>query len=327
MRIMIADTDLARADRINRALQTDPRLRVAGHFSNLTDCYHAVEHRPPAIVLVSAAMAQAIEFEVMTHLFDALSVKWILLGTHRDAEVFNARSRPKRQISSVDPHCAPADLCRNIIASVVRSNSAAPDFRHAPRSGTWDRLFLIGSSTGGVDALMTVLGTMPADCPPVMIVQHTGEGFSAGLARLLDNNCRASVREARDGDLLERGTVLLAPSGRHHMKLDMTRGARCKLVEGPAVSGHRPSVDVLFRSALPVARRCVATILTGMGRDGAEGLLELRRSGAVTLGQNEETSMVYGMPKVAFDIGAVETQHPLSQIGPQMLSSTRGRAA
>ena len=111
------------------------------------------------------------------------------------------------------------------------------------------------------------------------------------------------------------------------MKLDMTRGARCKLVEGPAVSGHRPSVDVLFRSALPVARRCVATILTGMGRDGAEGLLELRRSGAVTLGQNEETSMVYGMPKVAFDIGAVETQHPLSQIGPQMLSSTRGRAA
>lgn len=327
MRIMIADADLQRAGKVQRALQIDPRLRVAGHFATLTDCYHAVEHRPPAIVLVSPELALAIEFEVMIHLFEALSVKWVLLGSQADANLVAARLRIRSHIACVDAATDPKVFCKSVVSSVVRTQNNQSDFRHAPRSGTWDKLFLIGSSTGGVDALMTVLSVMPADCPPVMIVQHTGEGFSAGLARLLDNNCRASVREARDGDLLERGTVFLAPSGRHHMRLDMTRGARCRLVEGPLVSGHRPSVDVMFRSALPVARRCVATILTGMGRDGADGLLELRRGGAGTLGQNEATSMVYGMPKVAFDIGAVETQLPLQDIGPRMLASTRGRAA
>lgn len=327
MRIMIADTDLQRAGKVQRALQIDPRLRVAGHFATLTDCYHAVEHRPPAIVLVSPELALAIEFEVMIHLFEALSVKWVLLGSQADANLVATRLRIRSNIACVDAATDPNVFCKSVVSSVVRTQNNQSDFRHAPRSGTWDKLFLIGSSTGGVDALMTVLSVMPADCPPVMIVQHTGEGFSAGLARLLDNNCRASVREARDGDLLERGTVFLAPSGRHHMKLDMTRGARCRLVEGPLVSGHRPSVDVMFRSALPVARRCIATILTGMGRDGADGLLELRRAGAGTLGQNEATSMVYGMPKVAFDIGAVEAQLPLQDIGPRMLASTRGRAA
>lgn len=327
MRIMIADIDVQRAGRVQGALQSEPRLRLAGQFASLTDCYHAVEHRPPAIVLIAPELAQAIEFEVMIHLFEALSVKWVLIGTPREAELVRARIRTKSDFACVDPSLEPRTFTKSVLAGVVRVQNNLSDFRHAPRSGTWDKLFLIGSSTGGVDALMTVLGTMPVDCPPVLIVQHTGEGFSSGLARLLDNNCRASVREARDGDLLERGTVFLAPSGKQHMKLDTTRGTRCRLIEGPLVSGHRPSVDVMFRSALPLARRCTATILTGMGRDGADGLLELRRAGAATFGQNEATSMVYGMPKVAYDIGAVEAQLPIHEIGPRMLSSTRGRAA
>lgn len=326
MRIMIADAHMQRAQQVQRALQNDARLRVAGHFATLTDCYHAVEHRPPAIVLVSPELARSVEFEVMVHLFEALSVKWILIGADRDAALIKINKAGKSDVACVEPNLDPPTFCRAVLENVVRAQKTS-DFRHAPRSGTWDKLFLIGSSTGGVDALMTVLGDMPADCPPVMIVQHTGEGFSAGLARLLDNNCRASVREARDGDMLERGTVFLAPSGKQHMKLDLNSGAKCRLVEGPLVSGHRPSVDVLFRSAIPLARRCIATILTGMGRDGADGLLDLRRAGAVTLGQNEATSMVYGMPKVAFDIGAVEAQLPIGEIGRRMLASTKGRAA
>lgn len=327
MRIMIAAPNPAKARLAEAHISADPRLRLAGTFNNLTACYHAVEHRPPAIVLIASQFAEALEFEVMQHLFDALSVRWVLLGAADEAKALYQSKSFRDPAPAVDPSKTSREFCTDLLSSALRTNKSVIDFRHAPRSGTWERLFLIGSSTGGVDALMTVLSALPTDCPPTLIVQHTGEGFSAGLARLLDSNCKANVREAKNGDLIERGTVFLAPSGKAHMKLDMSRGPRCRLIEGPPVSGHRPSVDVLFRSALHVARRCTATILTGMGRDGADGLLELRRNGATTFGQDEGTSMVYGMPKAAFENGAVETQLPIQKIGPSMLSSVRRHVA
>ena len=185
------------------------------------------------------------------------------------------------------------------------------------------RLFLIGSSTGGVDALLTLLGGFAVDCPPTLIVQHTGSGFSAGLAKLLDKNVAPKVLEATQGMEIERGKIVVAPSGEFHMGLDITRGMKCRLNPGPPISGHRPSVDHLFRSAVPLARRVTACILTGMGRDGADQLLRLRQNGARTFGQDEDTSLVYGMPKVAFELGAVEHQLPLKQIAPAMLATVR----
>lgn len=324
MRIMIADANRKRLAEIEAKFLVDPRLRVAGCFDNLTACYHAVEHRPPAIVLVSPSLASSPDFEVMQHLFRALSVRWMLLGS--PVELRANAQLAGASVPMLDVDQEPRQLSQSVLASLVSSGNNVTDFRHAPRSGTWDRLFLIGSSTGGVEALMTLLSTFPADCPPTMIVQHTGEGFSAGLARLLDNSCAPSVREAGDGDLLERGTVFLAPSGRSHLRLDVSRGAKCRLYEGAPVSGHRPSVDVMFKSAVPIAKRCTAVILTGMGRDGADGLLALRQAGSRTIGQDEATSMVYGMPKAAFDAGAVAEQLPLGSISPALLQSPARRA-
>ena len=173
--------------------------------------------------------------------------------------------------------------------------------------GTSDKIIAIGASTGGVEALKAVLMLLPEDVPPVLITQHMPERFTAAFARRLDSECRMRVHEAVHDQPVERGNVYIAP-GAHHLELARrSSGLYCSLNDGPPVSGHRPSVDVLFESvARTVAPRAVGVILTGMGRDGAKGLLAMRKAGCATLGQDEGTALVYGMPRVAFEIGAVE---------------------
>ena len=178
-----------------------------------------------------------------------------------------------------------------------------------------ERVILIGASTGGVNAVRDIVCALPADCPAVLVTQHMPAGFTRSFAERLDRDTVVSVAEARHGQRAVPGHVLIAP-GNQHLELSRS-GANytCRLTEAPPVSGHRPSVDVLFRSAAKYAGlNAVGVILTGMGRDGAAGLLELRRSGARTLGQDEASSVVYGMPKAAWEIGAVERQLPLSRM-------------
>ncbi|NDW05581.1 protein-glutamate methylesterase/protein-glutamine glutaminase [Jiella pacifica] len=184
-----------------------------------------------------------------------------------------------------------------------------------------EAVICLGASTGGTEALATVLTTLPADCPATLVVQHMPEGFIEAFARRLDGLCAPRVAEARDGDLALPGQVLIAP-GNHHMMLRRA-GSRYSVavVDGPPVCRHRPSVDVLFRSA---AQRggpnVVAAILTGMGDDGARGLLEIRQAGGRTIAQNEETSVVFGMPKEAIDRGGAGQILPLGRIGAELLS-------
>ena len=195
----------------------------------------------------------------------------------------------------------------------------------APFDEHWParRVILLGASTGGVEALIEVLSGFPSDCPPTFLVQHTGGGFSAGLARLLDNRVGIHVREAEDGMLVRPGTAVLGPGDRFHMEASLSGPQpRCRLIDQPVLGGHRPAIDVLFKSAVPHAKRVVAAILTGMGRDGADGLLALKNAGARTFGQNEATSLVYGMPKVASEIGAVELQLPLDRIAPALIEAS-----
>lgn len=194
------------------------------------------------------------------------------------------------------------------------------------------RVILIGSSTGGVDALLSILSHFPVRCPPTMIVQHTGLGFGASLAGLLDRQCRASVRLAERRMMLRPGEVIIGAGMKSHLVLEDAEDMRVALRDGPPVSGHTPSVDVLFRSAVPLGKRISAAILTGMGRDGADGLLELRKAGARTIAQDEESSVVWGMPRAAAEIGAAQAVLPLDRIGPALLSrdplgATRRREA
>ena len=174
----------------------------------------------------------------------------------------------------------------------------------------------IGSSTGGVEALLTIVGKLPANCAPTVITQHMPATFTGSFAERLNRTCAAQVSEARDGDPLMPGRVYLAPGGDCHLEVEGSASFRCRITAGPPVSGHRPSVDVLFNSVARTAKaRGLGVILTGMGRDGAAGLLAMREAGARTLGQDEATSVVYGMPKSAFETGAVERQLPLEKIG------------
>jgi two-component system chemotaxis response regulator CheB len=183
-----------------------------------------------------------------------------------------------------------------------------------------EKIIAVGASTGGVEALQELLTSFPADSPAILVTQHMPAAFTSSFANRLNQMCAISVSEAVDGARVMPGHAYLAPGGRH---LELARnGANyvCRLHDEPAFSGHRPSVDVLFRSvARAAAANAVGVILTGMGKDGAAGLLDMRRSGASTIGQNEATCVVYGMPKAAFDAGAVEVELPLQKIGSQIL--------
>lgn len=174
---------------------------------------------------------------------------------------------------------------------------------------------VIGSSTGGTQALELVLTSLPGDSPGIAIVQHMPEKFTAMYAQRLDGLCEMNIREAKDGDRLERGVVLIAPGGRH-MQLRKAGGQYfAVVVDGPPVNRHKPSVDVLFRSAAECAGKDVlALILTGMGDDGARGMKLLHERGARTIAQNEESCVVFGMPKEAIKLGAANEILPLSQM-------------
>jgi two-component system chemotaxis response regulator CheB len=184
------------------------------------------------------------------------------------------------------------------------------------------KIVAIGASTGGVEALKMVLMDFVADGPPILITQHMPERFTAAFARRLDRECPMRVFEAAHGQRVEPGCAYIAPGQRH---LELAREGThfiCRLSDDPPVSGHRPSVDVLFRSAARVAGpRTIGVILTGMGKDGAEGLLELRNAQGITFGQDQASSLVYGMPRVAFERGAVMRQVPLNEMAGAILDA------
>ncbi|MEF2146189.1 MAG: chemotaxis response regulator protein-glutamate methylesterase [Desulfovibrionaceae bacterium] len=189
---------------------------------------------------------------------------------------------------------------------------------------TTEKMIVVGASTGGTEALSHYLQALPLDCPAVAIVQHMPEGFTARFSERLDQICRITVREARDNDTMLRGQALIAP-GNKHMLLKRS-GARyfVQIKDGPLVSRHRPSVDVLFRSAAQYAgKNAVAAIMTGMGDDGAKGMKELYEAGGFTIAQDEASSVVFGMPKEAIKLGGVREVLPLSAIAGEMVRLCR----
>lgn len=182
-------------------------------------------------------------------------------------------------------------------------------------------LVLIGSSTGGVEALSELLSQYPRACPPTIIVQHTGEAFGGSLVRLLNGRCSANVVPAQSGLRIKPGTICVAAGYRAHLSIASGLPVGVRLIEGRPVSGHIPSVDVTFKSAVPHAKRTVACLLTGMGSDGAEGLLRLREAGARTLAQDQSSCVVYGMPRVAWEIGGAQQQVHLKDMCRTILKS------
>jgi two-component system chemotaxis response regulator CheB len=203
------------------------------------------------------------------------------------------------------------------------------DTRPKPSPGyrSSEKLIAVGASTGGVEALHTLLGAFPADAPAILVTQHMPPVFTASFAHRLDQRCAVTVVQATDGERVLPGHVYIAP-GSHHLELARS-GANyiCRLHDQAPVSGHRPSVDVLFQSvARGAGPDAVGIILTGMGKDGSIGLLAMRRAGASTIGQDEASCVIYGMPKAARDCGATEIELPIGKITEQALYKCRATA-
>lgn len=189
---------------------------------------------------------------------------------------------------------------------------------------TTEKIVAVGASTGGTEALREFLQALPADCPGIVIVQHMPEKFTASFAARLNELCAVTVKEAADGDSVIRGQALIAPGNKH--TLLKRSGARyfVEVKDGPLVSRHRPSVDVLFRSAARYAgKNCVGVIMTGMGDDGAHGMLEMKEAGAVNIAQDEASCIVFGMPAEAIKLGGVNKTLPLGQIADEVIRLCR----
>lgn len=324
--VIVAGANPAMRIKMVKMLESSPAFRVISHASDLPACYTAAEAMEPNVVLVARDLTQLPEFSLMRSLFRALSAHWIAVD-HRG--LGGALPMPHNGPESAGDHPAidtaqPPEAIRAQIVAAVRRTMLRRDAPKAAlvkptgplRAG---KLILIGASTGGVDALLAVLTAMPADSPPIAVVQHTGQGFSDSLIRLLDRRCALTVMAAQNGMELRPGLVCVAAGCPGHLRLQSNNPYRIGVKPGPLVCGHLPSVDALFHSAVSMASNVVAALLTGMGRDGADGLLQLRKAGAITIGQDESSSVVYGMPRAAWEIGAVRHQLPLGEIAGALL--------
>lgn len=244
------------------------------------------------------------------------------LSSMMDSIAHRVKVAARAQVGQVGQGTAPAAVAARPQAPVATAR-AIPTGPVPTRGDIPDWMIAIGASTGGVQALTHVLEAMPETSPPIVIVQHMPEGFTASFANRLNQTCALRVREAKQGDVLENGLVLIAPGGPCHMKI-VPKGNRfvVELVEGPEVCFSRPAVDVLFKSLARYAKgRVSSAILTGMGKDGAEGQLAIRLSGGRTVAQDEASCVVFGMPHAAEEIGAPEKLVPLNEVAPWLLQT------
>lgn len=231
----------------------------------------------------------------------------ILIDMVRDAAQAQVKSRPaKPEFRRPDFH--PADFRPKDTPLLAQPPSRA----NAMHAG---KIVAIGASTGGTEALTTLLSAMPANAPGIVIVQHMPEFFTAAFARRLNDLCQVEVKEGAAGDLVAPGRAIIAPGNRHLSVIRSNGHCRIDLSDGPLISRHRPSVDVLFRSVASAAgASALGIILTGMGKDGAAGMLAMKQAGGRTVAQDEDTCVVFGMPKEAIAAGAVHSVAPLDQI-------------
>lgn len=336
-RVLIVDDSRSMRALIAQALLTAEDIDVVGEAADAFEARDAIKALNPDVVTLDVEMPKMTGLDFLEKLMRLRPTPVIMVSNHTGPGkdlTFQAL-----EIGAVDCICKPqpgdpvpfAGLVEKVrdAAGVKFSRPAATPREAAGRPGLFadyqpdGRIVAIGSSAGGIDALSTVLTGFPSNCPPIVITQHMPATFTSSLARRLDKLCEAHVTEAEDGAPLETGVIYLAPGGGRHLTITGTVRPICRLVAGPTVSGHRPSVDVMFNSVAKLAgANAVGVILTGMGRDGADGLLAMRRAGARTIGQDAASSFIYGMPRTAFEAGGVERQLPLSQIGAAILSMT-----
>jgi two-component system, chemotaxis family, protein-glutamate methylesterase/glutaminase len=331
-RVLIVDDSTVMRQLIGAALSADPELEVVGEAGDPIQAREAIKLLNPDVITLDVEMPNmnGIDFLERIMRLRPMPVVMVSTLTARGTDATLAAL----ELGAVDciekPRGSDAEGFRQIAEKVkmaakarVRQRIKRDEPQATDDFTPNDKIVAIGSSTGGVEALLTMIERLPANCAPTVITQHMPASFTKSFAERLNRASAATVSEARDGDPLVPGRVYVAPGGDFHLEVEGTRHLRCKVTRGDPVSGHCPSVDVLFNSVARCAKdRSVGVILTGMGRDGANGLLAIRQAGGRTLGQDEATCVVYGMPRAAHELGAVERQLPLERLGPAVRNLT-----
>jgi two-component system, chemotaxis family, protein-glutamate methylesterase/glutaminase len=279
-----------------------------------------MEERPTPVVICSTLTEKGAETTLQALAAGAVSIVTKPKSSLRDF----LKDSAAELIGEVK--AAAASHPKTILKKIVRQPTLTPDTtgQNKPSvpyslSQTTQRVVAIGASTGGTQAIEEILRALPRVSPGVVIVQHMPERITTAFAKRLNSLCEIEVREAENGDRVVAGTALIAPGGKHMMLKRSGAQYHVDVQDGPLVNRHKPSVDVLFRSVAKYAgSNALGIILTGMGDDGTAGLLEMLEAGAHTVGQDEESSIVYGMPKEAFKRGAVQRQLPLSQMAAEI---------
>lgn len=319
VRVLIVDDSPTIRGLIRATLQRDPGIEVVGEAGDPFEAREAIKTLTPDVITLDVEMPKMTGIEFLEKIMRLRPMPVIMCSTLTQAGA--TISLEALEMGAFDCVGKPNfdDLIDKVKAAArarIRPLSQrTPQPRRDPAYRPSSKLLAIGSSTGGVEALCTILEGFPENCPPTLITQHMPPTFTASFAARLDRLCAPKVQEATDGAPIQPGHIYIAPGGDKHLIVKEGLQPRCMLVEGPPVSGHRPSVDMLFSSAAKAyGARAVGMILTGMGRDGAQGLKAMRDAGARTLGQDEATCVVYGMPRVAFELGAVERQAPLGSL-------------
>lgn len=345
IRVLIVDDSATMRRLIRAGLEQDPQIRVVAEAATAREARDAVKSmeldvmtldvempgmdgieflerlmrgRPMPVVMISSLTAKGSDAAIRALALGAVEcIEKPRFGAAR--ETFAYAVETIKMAATAKVRARSQQAAAHGAARVAR----APMGQRFPWNG---KTVLIGSSTGGVEALETVLADFPIDCPPTVITQHMPASFLASFAARLNGSVAPNVRIAMEGERIQQGDVVIAPGEETHLHLSGADGHILRLHHGPKTSGHRPSVDEMMISALPNAKHVVAAILTGMGRDGAQGMKLLRDAGAYCIGQDEQSSVVYGMPRIAMEWGGVHEQQPLKHIAKAILAKASKEA-
>jgi len=334
IKVLIVDDSMVFREVLARGISTDPTIEVVAKAVDPFDARDKILEFEPDVMTCDIEMPRMNGIEFIKRLLPQYSLPVVVVSSVSVA-VFEALkagavdfvTKPNVQ-SAQDVEGFIHELIQKIkIAAKAKiPESVGQIITNVVEEGTSlkGRLIAIGASTGGTEAVFNILKALPSQIPGVVVAQHIPPVFSKMFADRLNESTQLRVKEAQTGDYVDQGSVLIAPGGQHMRVKKVGERYKVECYEGDKVNGHCPSIDVLFESvAKEVGQGAIGIILTGMGYDGAKGLLAMRRKGARTLGQDEKSSVVYGMPKVAFEIGAVEKQIPLETMAQALINLLR----
>lgn len=328
IRVLVVEDSMVFRELLVQNLNKDPGIEVVATARDPFEARDLIIKHKPDVMTLDIELPKMSGIEFLRKLMPQYPIPVVMISSLSD-KVFDAMNA-----GAVDFVCKPSNATRAEIEEFIRTElpvkikiasiakignikkAVADTGERGISITTTNTIVAIGASTGGTEAIASVVKGFGTDIPGVVIVQHMPAGFTEMYANRLNDRCRVRVREAKNGDIVLPGHVLLAPGGDRQMQI-VKKGDdyQVLLKEAPKVNGHCPSVDVMFESVAKAAgKHAVGIILTGMGGDGAKGLLQMREAGAHTIGQDEASCVVYGMPRVAYEIGAVEYQVKLDEI-------------